>query len=98
MSDFVLVPRDRLQLALDRARVFDDGSDGADGESAASVVRLLAIMLASAPPSAEPVTLRDELEALADRAKEYNGKRAGPMWCIEIDLRALIARYYGESK
>jgi len=37
--------RDRLQEAIARAKVFDDGSDGADAESARSVVAILTDVL-----------------------------------------------------
>lgn len=39
----------QLEKALSLAKVFDDGSDGADGESAAGVVSILSGLLKSAP-------------------------------------------------
>jgi len=39
--------REAMTIAIERARVFDDGSDGADGESAKSVVLILSAALAT---------------------------------------------------
>lgn len=41
--------REKIQQAIDRAAVFDDGGDGADAESARSVVGILSAMLTAAP-------------------------------------------------
>lgn len=45
----VLVERSQIEKAIGRAEVFDDGSDGADAESARSVVAILTTALAAAP-------------------------------------------------
>lgn len=47
--------REDVQRAIDRARVFDDGSDGADAESARSVVGILYGLLAAAPSAPQGV-------------------------------------------
>lgn len=41
--------RTEVQRAIEIARVFDDGSDGADAESSRSVVGILSAMLTAAP-------------------------------------------------
>lgn len=46
--------REKIEAAMARAAVFDDGSDGADAESAQSVVAILQEVLTAAPQQQEP--------------------------------------------
>lgn len=67
-----------IARAIERASVFDDGSDGADAESARSVVAILSELLAAAPPAQAQHSVPDVLfdgaavyAALDDRQRMF---------------------------
>lgn len=61
--------RESVRQAIGRARVFDDGSDGADAESARSVVAILSGLLAVAPRPSQPQSLPPLVGTLASLPK-----------------------------
>jgi len=68
--------RNRVQEAIERAKVFDDGSDGADAESARSVVGILTELLVAKDP------VSPELNWVQG---PYVTDTVGSGWCVRID-------------
>jgi len=68
--------RNHVQEAIERAKVFDDGSDGADAESARSVVCILTELLVAKDP------VSPELNWVQG---PYVTDTVGSGWCVRID-------------
>lgn len=70
--------RELIQKAITRAKVFDDGSDGADAESAQSTVRILEQALEKLP--VEPVTWFNGCDRNVPAALRYLAENPRPMY------------------
>ncbi|HIE5586873.1 TPA: hypothetical protein ACXNQX_005479 [Pseudomonas aeruginosa] len=73
--------------AIARAKVFDDGSDGADAESARSVVAILRELLAVGPAQAQ----HSVPEGFIGRLSEFLAQRGTTGKALLRELRAMLA-------
>lgn len=93
--------RDQVEQAISRASVFDDGSDGADAESARSVVGILSAMLAAAPltkPLSDRIAANEFADRVVARLRHIHPR------VVDIDLTMLgmavreVAERWGEPQ
>ncbi|HFQ8762590.1 hypothetical protein IPC453_06260 [Pseudomonas aeruginosa] len=79
--------------AIARAKVFDDGSDGADAESARSVVAILRELLAVGPAQAQ----HSVPEEFIGRLSEFLAQRGATGKALLRELRAMLAAEPGKE-
>ncbi|HHZ9309723.1 TPA: hypothetical protein ACWMI6_000365 [Pseudomonas aeruginosa] len=79
--------------AIARAKVFDDGSDGADAESARSVVAILRELLAVGPAQAQ----HSVPEEFIGRLSEFLAQRGATGKALLRELRDMLAAAPGKE-